>query len=49
MRYVQIAAGEKEIWRDIVGYDGDYQISTLGRQHVGELISKKSWKHLNIA
>jgi len=32
MRYEQISSGaQKEKWKDIAEYEGDYQISTLGR------------------
>lgn len=35
---------QEEIWKDVVGYEGYYQVSNLGRvKSVGRVVVSKKW------
>lgn len=39
-------AMENEIWKDIKGYEGAYQVSSLGNIKALQIIKRKKWKHI---
>ncbi len=39
----------EEIWKDVVGYEGLYQVSTLGRvRSLDRIIHKNNWRYHNV-